>query len=201
MTEPICRAWLLDFDGTLYRAAPVKWLMALELVLCGLPQLGKLRKFRHEHERVRLELTSSVPDPFALQLERAASALGIEVAVLQAVVQAWMFERPQKWIRRWARHDLIEQARQFHAQGGKLAVVSDYPVSQKLRALQPALPLQAIVASGEQGGPGLLKPNPDGYLEAARLLGVPPEQCLVIGDRLDADGEAAARAGMAFRLV
>ncbi|MGE5786496.1 MAG: HAD hydrolase-like protein, partial [Myxococcales bacterium] len=35
----------------------------------------------------------------------------------------------------------------------------------------------------------------------AKSLGVEPTRCLVIGDRVDADGAAAKAAGMSFRLV
>ena len=58
-----------------------------------------------------------------------------------------------------------------------------------------------VVASGEPGGPSRLKPHPGGMLKAADALGVAPRDCLVIGDREDADGVAAQAAGMAFRLV
>jgi beta-phosphoglucomutase-like phosphatase (HAD superfamily) len=58
-----------------------------------------------------------------------------------------------------------------------------------------------VIANGEPGGPERLKPHPDGYLLAAALLGVSSEQCLVIGDRDDADGVAARHAKMAFRLI
>ena len=60
---------------------------------------------------------------------------------------------------------------------------------------------EVVVANGEAGGPRWLKPDPDGYLSAAGRLGVAPERCLVLGDRADADGEAARRAGMTFRHV
>jgi HAD superfamily hydrolase (TIGR01509 family) len=59
----------------------------------------------------------------------------------------------------------------------------------------------AVVASGDPDGPPRLKPAPGGYLKAAHKLGVRPEACLVIGDRPDTDGVAAAAAGMRFRLV
>ena len=72
---------------------------------------------------------------------------------------------------------------------------------EKLDALGAGDLFDCVVASGEPGGPELLKPHPDGMLKAARALGELPEACLVIGDRTDADGEAARRAGMAFRLI
>jgi beta-phosphoglucomutase-like phosphatase (HAD superfamily) len=46
-----------------------------------------------------------------------------------------------------------------------------------------------------------MKPSPDGLLLAASSLTAEPKRCLVIGDRLDADGAAANAAGMEFRLI
>jgi HAD superfamily hydrolase (TIGR01549 family) len=58
-----------------------------------------------------------------------------------------------------------------------------------------------VVASGETEGHTALKPDPAGYLRAAAELAVSPDRALVIGDRPDADGLAASRAGMGFRRV
>ena len=46
-------AWLLDLDGTLYWAPGVKLAMGFELALLGLGRLGRLRRFRKEHELLR----------------------------------------------------------------------------------------------------------------------------------------------------
>ena len=90
---------------------------------------------------------------------------------------------------------------QHRSRGGKTAVVSDYPARRKLAAMGIAELFDAVIASGEPGGPHQLKPNPAGFRLAAEQLSTPPGQCLVIGDRADADGEAARRAGMAFHHV
>ena len=58
-----------------------------------------------------------------------------------------------------------------------------------------------VVASGEHSALKRLKPCPDGFELAASLLEVAPSDCLVLGDREDADGDAARRAGMRFRLI
>jgi putative hydrolase of the HAD superfamily len=201
MSDARYTAWLLDFDGTLYRPSPVKLWMGLELLLFGAAHLRTLRSFRHEHERIRREQEHEVEDPFQLQIQRTATKLGLDPQRVARIVEQWMFERPQKWIRRHARAELVHEVHQFRSRGGKLAVVSDYPVSAKLKAIQPELVPDVIVASGEHGGPGRLKPYPDGYLKAAHRLDLAPERCLVIGDRQDADGLAAERAGMGFRLI
>ncbi|MBK8996909.1 MAG: HAD family hydrolase [Myxococcales bacterium] len=195
------RAWLVDLDGTLYTARWVKLAMAAELALGGWGAVSTLRRFRREHELLRDELDQDVESPFSLQVERTAAALSVDRVLVERHVTEWMIERPQKWIRRFKRQGLLDEIASFRASGGKTALVSDYPASAKLAALEATGLFDAVVASGEVGGPRRLKPHPDGYLEAARRLNVPPNECLVIGDREDADGAAARAAGMAFRKV
>jgi HAD superfamily hydrolase (TIGR01549 family) len=195
------RAWLVDLDGTLYTARWVKFAMAAELMLGGWGAIGTLKRFRHEHELMREDVDREVESPFAMQVERTAASLGVEARVVERHVSEWMIERPQKWIRRFKRRELLDEIASFRASGGKTALVSDYPASGKLAALDAAGLFDAVVASGEAGGPRRLKPDPAGYLEAARRLGVDPADCLVIGDRDDADGVAARSAGMRFRKV
>lgn len=194
-------AWLVDLDGTLYRALPVKLAMAGELATSGWTAVSTLRVFRKEHERLRRELANPVADPFALQLERAATALHLDRTQLQTRVEAWMIRRPGKWIRLFRRRRLLDEIASFREHGGRTALVSDYPAHDKLVALGAAHLFDEVVACGEAGGPQRLKPWPDGYAEAARRLGVNPERCLVLGDREDADGRAARAAGMEFRRV
>ncbi len=200
-------AWLVDLDGTLYTARWVKLAMALELSLFGWSAFKILRQFRHDHETLREEqrtgsaLATEYASPFASQLARTAATLGKPLEQVERVVQDWMFARPGKWIARFPRAELLAEVRQFKAQGGHTALVSDYPAAHKLDGLGARDAFEVIVANGEEHGPRRLKPDPEGYLRAAQLLGVAPEKCLVIGDRDDADGAAARAAGMAFRLV
>ncbi len=195
------RAWLIDLDGTLYRAPLVKLAMGCELLLRGWSVVGPLRTFRHEHEVLRRELDDQVASPFQLQLERAAPKCGLPVDALEAIVREWMVRRPTRWLGLAARADLLSGIAAFRAGGGKVGLVSDYPASEKLRALGAEDLFDIVIANGESGGPGRLKPWPDGYLLAAERLGVAPAECLVIGDRVDADGEAAEAAGMPFFLA
>ena len=193
------RAWLVDLDGTLYVQTPVKLAMAAELSVAGWRSLRVLRHFRHEQERLReLELEG---DPFRLQLERTAAALGETPSAVEASVRDWMIERPAKWLALFRRRALLEEIGAFRASGGRTALVSDYPARRKLEALGASRLFDVIVASGEPDGPTRLKPHPSGVLRAAAALGVDPASCLVIGDRPDADGLAATAAGMAFRHV
>ena len=195
------RAWLVDLDGTLYHPLPVKLVMAAQLLLGGWGALGTVRAFRRQHELLRADPEAPPGDPYAIQLERTADALGRPVDEVAVVVEDWMQRRPAPWVRRFRRRDLLAEIAAFRDAGGRTALVTDYPASRKLDALGAREIFEVVVSSGEPGGPARLKPSPDGYLAAAERLGVAPADCLVLGDRDDADGEAARRAGMAFRRV
>lgn len=200
------RAWLCDLDGTLYRPRGVKWVMAAELALTGLWDVKAISVFRQQHERLRKEYASGKLDtsdlsPFELQLRRSADTLGISEADLHQKVQRWMIQRPGRWLRYFRRDALIEEIREFKNSGGRTGIVSDYPARDKLVALGVLELFDVVIASGEEPGPRALKPDPSGFLLAAEKLGVAPEHCLVLGDRVDADGAAAAAARMSFRHV
>lgn len=204
-SKPV-QAWLVDLDGTLYHAAPLKKKMALQVLFVGPHRARLLSAFRHLHEELRAQqkidpCSTFLPSPFDEQLQRAATHSGKSVNEVRSIVAEWMIERPCKIMRKHRRESLIAEIEAFRASGGKTAVVSDYPAQQKLDALELKHLFDVVVASGETDHLTRLKPAPDGYLLAARQLNVSPEHCLVIGDRDDADGAAARAAEMQFRLI
>ncbi|HEY5958790.1 MAG TPA: HAD-IA family hydrolase [Polyangiaceae bacterium] len=194
-------AWLVDLDGTLYQPKPLKLVMAAHMAVSGPRAIRIIRQFRKEHEAIRAAMLGCDPSPFEEQLLRTARALAVERDEVLVTVNRFMFERPLPWLRRLKRNDLLREIASFREDGGRTAIVSDYPASAKLAALEVTTLFDRIVASGEPDGPTRLKPAPDGFLLAAKALGVEPSRCLVIGDRLDADGDAARAAGMEFRLI
>jgi putative hydrolase of the HAD superfamily len=193
-------AWLVDLDGTLYFQLPVRAAMAAELVLAGWGAVRVLREFRRHHELVRSNPPDTL-DPYRAQLALTAEALEHDIEAVAEHVTEWMHVRPGRWIRLFRRRTLLAEIEEHRNGGGKTALVSDYPASKKLDALGLRSFFDVVVASGEPNGPRRLKPHPEGYLLAAQGLSVDPSRCLVIGDRPDADGEAARAAGMGFRLV
>ena len=194
-------AWLIDLDGTLYRSLPVKLAMGIELCFAGRQVRRVIRTFRREHEALRLTESSSEPSPFEVQLARTAERLGQPMEEVRAIVDDWMFARPGRWLRRFRRRGLLAEIARFRANGGRTALVSDYPARVKLAALEATELFDVVVANGETTAPYRLKPSPQSLISAANQLGLPCNQCLVLGDRLDADGLAAQQAGMAFRHI
>lgn len=195
------QAWLVDLDGTLYYQTPVRLAMALELALRGWDAIPCIRVFREEHERLSRETSAPSVDAFHTQIRLTAARLRRPVEDVRRLVERWMIVEPCRWLRPLRRRGLLREIAKFRQQGGKTALVSDYPARAKLAAMQIEHLFQVIVASGESDRPCRLKPSPDGYLRAAEALGVVPKACLVIGDRDEADGRAAQQAGMAFRRV
>lgn len=191
-------AWLVDVDGTLYHQLPVRMMMALELAAVGRRSIRLLREFRREHERLHHEQLPTGANPFAVQLQRAAEKCGIDTEDAAQTIDEWMISRPGKWLRGFRRRTLIERIACFRGRGGRTAIVSDYPARKKIAAIGIESMFDAIVAVGEPHGPSQLKPSPAGMLLAADHLNVAPIDCLMIGDRRDADGAAAHRAGMQF---
>lgn len=194
-------AWLVDLDGTLYRPLLVKLAMGASLLLGGRKALPAIKAFRAAHEKVRAQDLPAGSSPYQVQIEQAAQACGWPADKLEQTVHEWMIRRPGPWLLKARRKALIAEIEAFVAKGGRCALVSDYPASDKIAAMQIKHLFSVVVCNGEPDGPSRLKPDPEGYLLAAKALGVEPSKCLVIGDRQDADGEAAQRAGMQFRLV
>lgn len=206
MTTPEAKAWLIDLDGTLYPAKPLKFAMAAELALLGAPSIRVLDIFRSHHELVRHDLLSDPnlefhPSAFHEQVRRAATQAGVSEEHVHAKVVEWMVERPGKWMRLFRRKSLLLRIEEFRARGGRTALVSDYPASVKLERMGVRPLFDTVVASGEHPELRRLKPAPDAFLLAARDLGVEPHDCLILGDRDDADGEAARTARMSFELI
>lgn len=86
------------------------------------------------------------------------------------------------------------------AKGVKMVVLSDYErAKEKLRALGiDDTCFDWVVTSSDLGG---LKPAPELMYHVAERMGVAVEDCLVIGDREDTDGEMARAVGADFRKV
>ena len=84
--------------------------------------------------------------------------------------------------------------------GIKFSILSDYPLLKDRMAAIGLDSNSVSLAHGlfSSGEFGCVKPAPRPFLEIAESMGVKPEECLVVGDRDDTDGEGARCAGMKF---
>jgi FMN phosphatase YigB (HAD superfamily) len=196
-------AIVFDVDGTLYRQGPVRRRMALRLAAACVTQplrtldaLRVIRSFRNNLETLRTVVGEGADHP-AQQLRRTVEQTGMSEALVRSLVEEWMFERPLALIGGYPRKGLHRFLRRALQLGIRLAAFSEYPCENKLESLGVREPFSVVVSSYD---PEVrrFKPDPAGFLHAARQLGSCPETTLVIGDRDDADGAGARAAGMRY---
>lgn len=191
-------AVIFDLDGTLYRQSGVRLAMARQLVWhClsardGIMSVQVLRTFRACREELAEREACGVG---VLQYEVPAQRLGIEAEHVRGIVEDWIETRPLASLLRHRRPGVCAVFSALRTAGKRVIVYSDYPVSRKLSALG----LEAdLVVCGTDPGIDRFKPNPAGLAWIQARTGLRPQDCLVIGDRPDRDGEAARRAGLAY---
>lgn len=195
--DTLIRGVLFDLDGTLYRQAPMRALMALELAALALRrplgaprQLRALKEYRRAQEALRTGPTTA-----ARQLDLAAERSGVSKDELSALVTEWMQERPLKYLPVCRAPGLSNLMDWLERRSVPLGLFSDYPAKGKLRALGLASRFEVVLCSTDEEV-GAFKPNPRGFEVAAARLGLAPSDVLMVGDRADIDGAGARAAGM-----
>lgn len=187
---------VFDVDGTLYHAGRLRALMAAWLAVHALGQ-GSLATPRRlaAFRRIREQLAQAQPANFlTVQYLLAAQDTGCSASSLYALVQDWMEQRPLRLLRACTRPGVHALFARLQQRGVRVAVLSDYPARAKLAAM--GLRADPVVWAGDPGV-GRLKPDPQGLLQILAQTGVPASRAVMVGDRLDRDGLAARRAGMA----
>lgn len=170
------QAIIVDLDGTLYYQRPVRLAMLKEMLLhfWRLPDFLIVQKYRKLYEQ-----GISEAGRFAQLPEKAPQ-----------VIHEWMIKRPLPYIAKYRDGRLIDLLVKANDAGSKIIVYSDYPVEEKLIALQYE-PNGAYCAQDT----GFLKPDASGLVDIIYSFGAQPEECLIIGDRNEKDGKMAANMG------
>lgn len=205
MSEPLAfDAILLDVDGTLYEQRPVRQRMALRLLAAALHspiktrrEIRVLRAFRESLEQIRHQPRQEGRTDSDLQLQLAAERSGVQTLQVREIVEDWMFQRPLALLGGFPMKGLHRFLRGAMQAGLPIGAYSEYPCDQKLEALGVRDCFRVTISSWDREV-GRFKPDPKGFLVAARQLGCSPERILMIGDRDDADGAGAQAAGMPF---
>jgi len=191
---------LFDLDGTLYRHGPLRALMAAELLtlplqhpLRAVPSYRALRAYRREQEHLRGY--SCARPVHTLQLAAAVDAAGLSQPYVEQLIESWMFERPLKYLRLCRRPGIDRLLQALHGRGVPCGVLSDYPAQRKLEALGLDRWF-SFVLTAQDPEVNVFKPHPRGFVCAAQMWRVEPDEVLFVGDRPDVDGEGARAAGM-----
>ena len=174
------RLIILDFDGTLYYQAPLRFCMCIELMLyysvhlCRINELSILYRFRKSCEGGVLEQETPV-------------------------IEYWMQEKPLRYISLFRDRKLLSLLRRLKEQGVKIAIYSDFPVQKKLTALPDLTADYAFCAA--DSAIQCLKPDPAGLKNILQITGEASCDSLFIGDRYEKDGKCAETAGVDFIIL
>lgn len=189
------RTVVFDVDGTLYDQRALRARMLLMMARASL-KAGNIRGYMMlgVFRKVREDLAARDIDDFSLrQYEITAERCGWAVNEVRDFVSDWMMTRPLAVLPDCAYAGVADLFQALQRRGKAIAIWSDYPAAEKLAAM--ALRADIIICS-EDAGIERLKPNPMGLLRILSQTGTRPDECLMIGDRADRDGEAAARCGV-----
>lgn len=189
------RAIIFDFDGTLYDFHA----LSRRLVMSD-----PLNAFKMKAERVsrRALLGSDMGSMAALRSELFSRIAAVTKTKIKAI-EEWYVEKYlpltvkvlKKYYRARKNADCLMES--LRAMGIKVVVLSDYPcVQDRLEAIGLDKDLFDVTLSTEDIG--ALKPCERPFLEVASALGVSPNACLVVGDRIDTDGDGARVSTMDF---
>ena len=202
-------AILFDVGGTLrYTArgsrAEKKKILAQIMEMAGAQEpapefsrrlVTRARHYKRWAEKTHIELSESdlwsqwmLPDlPESIIRERAIP--------LNQLYRAWLGQRlpfPE------SREVIIELFRRGYRLGVVSNTTSSVEVPELLRELQISGCFETVVLSAVSG---TRKPSPAILLEAARRMGVSPEKCAYVGDRVDRDAAAARAAGFTMAVI
>ena len=186
---------IFDVDGTLYSQRALRARIFRDLLLYCLRHLDwSIIRTLAVYRDIREGLSDSEMLDFeSVLIERTAQATQHTQSSVRAAVDEWIERRPLPYLRVCRYPRVAELFEGLRRHGKIVGILSDYPARAKVGAL--GLIADVIVAAGDQDV-RCLKPSSRGLEVILAATGIRPEAALMIGDRVERDGCAAARIGM-----
>ena len=190
------KAIVLDFDGTVYFHKPVQLYNLLRIILAisvkprVVSEIRILQKYRRMRERYS---DSNLP---ILRVEDdLAAEVNMSVDKIRLLRDYWLIDSQSLAIQIFQRNGLLRKISQLQRQGVTIILWSDYPTAEKSKRLKlhPDLNL-----CSEDPIIRFAKPSAEGLLYVIECLKLKTNEVILIGDRDDRDGEAAAAAGINY---
>lgn len=206
------RAVVFDLDGTLYYQRRLRITMAVRL-LCyyaGHPwrvkELLIVKEFRSVRERwdsigrMAPAVSKEAPAGSLDQAQYAyvAAKMKTTAAHVERAIQTWIYENPLSALKKSKDEEIGRLMEALRAKGIWVLIFSDYPVEEKLAALE--LQVDGMYSASDERLMEL-KPSPKGLLLIMQDYGLKPEELLMIGDRYSRDGMAAISAGVDYLIL
>ena len=201
LLTPKLKAFIFDVDGTLYQHVKLQKLIISRMIryffsnpISAIEATVSILSYRYALEKMRSmkAIDGLLTDK---QLEIASNACFINKEKIRHHIVRWMELEPFNLFYKvkFPFSDIfLSEAKK---RGYKLAVLSDYPINNKLVALGWK-GLFDIELSSQDIYINKLKPNPDGINHIINMFGLTPEEVIYIGDRHNIDTQVAHNAGV-----
>ncbi|MFM2383929.1 MAG: hypothetical protein RIQ72_501 [Candidatus Parcubacteria bacterium] len=195
------KAILFDVDGTTYSSLRMRICIALHMCIHILMHLKDIKivkiisAFRKEREKRAGEYFGETESLEYLQYQWAAEVLHIPAGEVRRVITMWMYTVPLRYMRYSAYADVFAVLDILKQKGVKVAMVSDYPVTEKLKALGITVDVEVSALDADINA---LKPCTRSYEKAIQVLGMTNSDCWIVGDRSDRDGAVAQSLGIPY---
>lgn len=176
-----------DLDGTLYPEIPMN-IRSIPFVLRNLPLVLALEKARKE-----LRSQGPVLEFNRIQAEKVGRILGVRPGRAYALIEQRVYKQWFKLFKSTRPFPgLKDMLLRLKSQGLKLAVMSDFPIRNRLRDMGLGGLWDTEFSSEETGA---LKPRPEAFHRLALELGCEPPRILYVGNSYRYDVLGARQAG------
>ncbi len=213
---------VFDLDGTLYFQPALRAKMAWKLFRYyivhpfRIKEVFVVKKFREVVENWDAIGNNSlknngcdVPDDASMREEESGQLAKMQYAyvskemkcspdAVEGIVERWMYSEPLFAIYQTRDTEILKLIDELRKSEVKVAVLSDYPAVDKLKALK--LSVDGIYAATDEAI-SELKPSPKGLQLIMRDFDCAKNELLMIGDRYSKDGMAAVNAGCDYIIL
>ena len=192
---------ILDVDGTLYNQKKLRKIMFFKILKFYISrpfywrEVMILIEYRKQRERNALFSHSNIE---YYQYQWVSKKMEIPIETVKHLIDRWIYKEPLKYINK-CRYSGIEKFLEKLEQNKIIvAFFSDYPAHEKLKSLNIS---SANIFCSTDKEIDELKPSSKGLEVISEKLGIPIENCFLIGDRDDRDGKCAHHLNMPYIII
>ena len=191
-----------DLDGTLYFQKEFRVKMAMVLInnLMFTPKHWKdaLVILKYRSLREKWDASDTGADLEERQYIETGKRFKITGEQVRHIVAHWMLEEPLYHLKSYRDEIAVRTIEKLQQKGIKTVVYSDYPTKDKLKALKIKVS-ESFAATDDVIA--CMKPNPKGLEYILNKYQIAKEDAIMIGDRMEKDGEVAKAVGIDYLIL